>query len=369
MKVQRGTVPDSSRPVWMVLDDDYLPIEPIQKYLHYLDSVGRSPNTIQTYAYNLKLFWEFLQDSHLDWRSISLDNLSNFIHWLRNPNSSVISVQQQVSGRCEKTINHCLTTVSGFYEFQERLGVFEGVNVHRSQMQPGRKYKPFLHHISKGKEVKTRLLKIKEPQTFPGCLTQEQVNTLIEACNCLRDKFLIRLLYESGLRIGEALGLRHEDMVTGKTNEIRVVPRVDNINHVRAKSGSERIVHVSKELMQWYSAYLIEEYPEDIDCDFIFVIIKTPVKGIIGTPLSYKTIDSLFRRLSKKTEVKANPHLLRHTHATELIRAGWDMAYVQKRLGHTNIQTTINSYVHLTDDDLQQEYQQYLNTRKVKNEN
>lgn len=344
----------------MVLDDEYLPIEPIQKYLHYLDSVGRSPNTIQSYAHNLKLFWEFLRDSQLDWRSINLEKLSDFIHWLRNPNSNVISIQPQVSKRCEKTINHCLTSISGFYEFQERLGAFEGVDVHRYQMQPGHKYKPFLHHISKGKEVKTRLLKIKEPKTFPGCLTPEQVNTLVAACNSLHDKFLVRLLYETGLRIGEALGLRHEDMVTGKNNEICVVPRFDNINHVRAKSGSERTVHVSKELMQWYSAYLIKEYPEDIDCDFVFIVIKAPVKGEVGTPLTYKTIDSLFRKLSKKTEIKVNPHLLRHTHATELIRAGWDMPYVQNRLGHTSIQTTVNTYVHLLDDDLKLAYQEYL---------
>lgn len=369
MKVQKGILLDTDRQVWMVLDDDYLPIEPIQKYLHYLDSVGRSPNTIQTYAHNLKLFWEFLRDSKLNWLEIDLEQLSNFIHWLRNPNSGVLSVQPQVSKRCEKTINHCLTTVCGFYEFQERIGATEGVGVYRYQLQPGRKYKSFLHHISKGKEVKTRLLKIKEPKTFPGCLTPEQVNTLVEACNSLRDKFLIRLLYETGLRIGEALGLRHEDMVTGKTNEIHVVPRLNNVNYVRAKSGSERTVHVSKELMQWYSAYLIEEYPEDIDCDFVFVVIKAPVQGKVGAPLTYKTVDSLFRRLSTKMGIKVNPHLLRHTHATELIRAGWDMAYVQKRLGHTNIQTTINTYVHLTDDDLQYEYQKYLNSRKTENEN
>lgn len=351
----------------MVLDDDYFPIEPIQKYLHYLDSVGRSPYTIQTYAHNLKLFWEFLRDSQLEWREGNLvEKLSNFIHWLRNPHKSVLNIQPQVSKRGEKTINHCLTTVCGFYEFQERLGGFEGVDVYRYQMQPGSKYKPFLHHISKGKEVKTRLLKIKEPKTFPGCLTPEQVNTLVEACNCLRDKFLIRLLYETGLRIGEALGLRHEDMVTGRTNEIRVLPRANNINHVRAKSGAERTVHISKELRQWYSAYLIEEYPEEIDCDFVFVVIKAPGKGEVGKPLTYKTVDSLFRRLSKKIDLKVTPHLLRHTDATELIRAGWDMTYLQKRLGHTDIQTTVNTYVHLTDEDLVEEYKKYWQTQDKK---
>lgn len=366
MKVQKGTLPDSPRPVWMVLDDDYVPVEPIQKYLHYLDSLERSPYTIQTYAYNLKLFWEFLQDNSLDWREVNLEKLSNFIHWLRNPNKSVVSIQPTVSGRSEKTINHCLTTVCGFYEFQERLGAFEGVDAYRYQMQRGSKYKPFLHHISKGSLVKARLLKIKEPKTFPGCLTPEQVNTLVEACNCLRDKFLIRLLYETGLRIGEALGLRHSDMVTGKTNQIHVVPRVDNINLVRAKSGCERIVHVNKQLMQWYSAYLIEEYPEDIDCDFVFVVIKAPAKGEVGSPLTYKTVDSLFRRLSQKIGIKVNPHLLRHTHATELIRAGWEMTYVQKRLGHSDIQTTINTYVHLSDEDLTLAYKEYLERKEGK---
>ncbi|MCJ8281650.1 MAG: tyrosine-type recombinase/integrase [Rivularia sp. ALOHA_DT_140] len=207
-------------------------------------------------------------------------------------------------------------------------------------------------------------MKVKEPSLFPGCLTPEQVDNLVKACNSLRDKFLIRLLYETGLRIGETLGLRHEDMVTGKSNEIRVVPRTDNVNHVRVKPGVERIVHVTKELMQWYSAYLIDEYPEDIDCDFVFVVTKISAKGEIGTPLKYKTVDSLFRRLSKKMNTKVTPHLLRHTHATELIRAGWDMAYVQKRLGHKDIQTTINTYIHLTDKDLIEEYQKYLQSRR-----
>jgi site-specific recombinase XerD len=370
MKVQKGFLPDSNQPIWMVLGDDYLPIDPIGKYLHYLESVERSPNTLSSYAHSLKLYWEFLQDEQLDWREVNLENLSELIHWLRNPNKGVISLKAQVSPRSERTINNYLTVVCGFYEFHERLGTFEGLEAYRYQFQTGRKYKSFLHHISKGKEVKTRLLKVKEPKSFPGCLTPEQVNTLVEACHNLRDKFLIRLLYESGLRIGEALGLRHEDMVTGKNNAIKVIPRLDNINFAKAKDGRERTVHVSKELMQWYSAYLIEEYPEGLDCDFVFVVIKAPGQGEIGNPLSYKTVDSLFRRLSKKTGIEVSPHLLRHSHATELIRAGWELSHVQKRLGHADIQTTANTYIHLTDDDLTKEYQKYLEIQKGdKNEN
>ncbi len=366
MLVQKGQVSNSNRPIWLVLDDSYQPIEPILAYLRYLDSLEKSPNTVRSYAYNLKLYWEFLNDQHLNWEDVNLEQLADFIHWLRNAQpAGVISIQPQVSKRTEKTINHALNTVSMFYEFHLRIGDVKEVKTHTYQVQPGRKFRPFLHHISKGREVKTRLLKIKEPKTFPGCLTAEQVKQLIAGCYRIRDKFLICLLYETGMRIGELLGLRHEDIRSQGVNEIHVVPRLDNINSSRAKAGEQRVIHVSKELLKLYSSYLIEEYPEDVDCDYVFVNCWD---GEIGQAMRYSSVEGLFQRLEKKTGIKANPHLFRHTHATELIRSGWDMSYVQKRLGHSNIQTTINTYVHLTEQDLRTEYDKYLETRENKHE-
>ena len=80
----------------MVLDDDYIPVEPIQKYLHYLDSCERSPNTIQTYAYNLKLFWEFLQDNSLDWREVNLEKWRCYwsVEKRLNGNSKFITINE-----------------------------------------------------------------------------------------------------------------------------------------------------------------------------------------------------------------------------------------------------------------------------------
>ncbi len=361
MKVQRVRIPDSDQVTWLVLDDNYLPVQPIQGYLRCLDSLERSPNTIHAYARHLKLYWEFLRDLHLDWVDVTLENLADFIHWLRSPQPKVVSIQPTVSKRTEKTINAILAAVCGFYEFQERNGATKGIDVYRYQFQPGRKYKPFLHHINKGKEVRTRLLKLKEPQTFPGTLTQEQIKQLVEACSRKRDKFLICLLHESGVRIGEALGLHHEDIRTSGSNEIQIIPRDNNANGARAKSNSWRVVHVSKELMTLYSDYLIEEYPEELDSNYVFVNIW---EGQIGSPMTYSTVASLFNRLSKKTGIDAHPHLFRHTHATDLIHDGWDMAHVQKRLGHASVQTTINTYTHLTDEDLKKAYQQYLEQRE-----
>lgn len=356
MKVQRVRIPNSDRVTWVVLGDDYLPIEPIREYLRYLENIERSPNTVHAYANHLKLYWSFVHDSHLDWRLVTLESLADFINWLRSPDPRVVSIHPQESKRTEKTINVILTAVCGFYEFQERLGTTEGVDVYRASFQPGRKYKSFLHHINKGKEVRSRLLKLKEPKTFPGILTTEQVQQLIEACSCLRSKFLICLLYETGMRIGQAIGLRHED-IRSWDNEICIIPRSDNANGARPKRKDSYVIHVSKDLMALYSDYLINEYPEDVDSDYVFVNIW---EGKVGKPITYSTVNQLFSQLHKKTGIKANPHLFRHTHATELIRQGWDMAHLQKRLGHADIQTTINTYTHLTDDDLKRAYHQYL---------
>ena len=362
MKVQKGQL-DNGKIIWLVLDDNYLPVEPISKYLRYLESVERSPNTIRSYARNLKFYWQFLKDSSLEWQSVGLEQLSEFIHWLRNPQPGVIPLREQKAKRSDKTINHALSTVTSFYEFHARIGNAEKLEVYRQQRIVNPKYKPFLHHISKGNLTKTRFLKVKEPKTFPGCLTADEVKTLIEGCHRIRDKFLLCLLYETGMRIGEVLGLRHEDLVTGGKNEIHVVPRQDNVNGARAKSGEERLIHVGKDLMTLYSNYLIDEYPETIDSDYVFVNIWSH-RAEVGSPMTYSAVESLFKRLYKKTGIKASPHLLRHTHATELIKAGWDMSYVQRRLGHSDVQTTVNIYVHLLDEDMKKAYQEYLQKRE-----
>jgi site-specific recombinase XerD len=90
MKVQKGIILETNRQCWMVLDDDYLPIDPISKYLNYLDSLERSPNTLAVYAHNLKLYWEFLKDKQLDWTQIDLENLADFIQGKRKKKNDII---------------------------------------------------------------------------------------------------------------------------------------------------------------------------------------------------------------------------------------------------------------------------------------
>ena len=267
--LQKGIAPNTGQPIWLVLGDDYAPIEPIQRYLNHLVSLERSPNTVETYARYLKLYWEYLTLKNLDWRNVNLEDLSEYVHWLRVGETDVISMQPVTARRSERTVNHALAAVHTFYEFHLHMGnVGSDKRFTRFNIPIGGSYKSFLTGIAKAKPVRKSLLKLKEPRKFPGCLAADQVKTLVTACNRKRDKLIILMLYETGMRKGELLGLRHEDMGDCGENEIRIVRR-SNINGALAKSG-ERVVHVSRELMQVYNEYLIKEYP-NVDSDYVFV--------------------------------------------------------------------------------------------------
>jgi integrase/recombinase XerD len=97
----------------------------------------------------------------------------------------------------------------------------------------------------------------------------------------LRDRFLFAVLHDSGLRIGEALGLRQEDIAAAE-REITVVPRV-NDNGARSKSRQQRTIPVSAGLIRLYGDYLHLEYG-DLDSDYVFVNLFA---GRRGQALSY----------------------------------------------------------------------------------
>lgn len=118
-----------------------------------------------------------------------------------------------------------MSTVCQFIDYHQRLNNMNSeVDTTVERPPSARKFKGLLHHINKSKPLKGRFLQVKQPKTFPGCFTTEQVHEIISACNNRRDKLLICLLYESGIRVGEALGLRHSDFLSnGKRNQIEIL--------------------------------------------------------------------------------------------------------------------------------------------------
>lgn len=168
------------------------------------------------------------------------------------------------------------------------------------------------------------------------------------ACTRLRDRVLLRLMNEAGLRIGEALGLRHEDVHTAD-GVVEVRPR-SNANGARAKSWA-RTVPVGTDWFALHAEYLHTEYGT-LDSDYVFVTLwSVPV----GRALKYSAVSDLFARLGTRTGVSATPHMFRHAYATRLLRAGVRAEVVQKLLGHASVSTTIDTYAHLQIEDVRRD--------------
>ncbi|MEL6162097.1 MAG: tyrosine-type recombinase/integrase [Cyanobacteria bacterium J06627_32] len=102
---------------------------------------------------------------------------------------------------------------------------------------------------------------------------------------------------------------------------------------------------------------LVDEYPSDMDSDYVFVNIWA---GDRGAPMTYEGTRTLINTLRKRTGLYFRWHMFRHTHATDLLHNDWDMALVQKRLGHKSIQTTVDTYAHLNDNAMRRAHQEFL---------
>jgi integrase/recombinase XerD len=348
--VTRVVSPVSSRESWTVVGDDDRTVEPVELYLAYLTGVERSPNTVKAYAHDLKDWFEFLADRELDWRSVVLEDIGAFVAWLRTPvqaRGGRVAVLPSVAPACsELTVNRKLSALGSFYLHAARNGVEVGDLLASWQVGGSRGgWKPFLHHISKSMPQRRRAVSLKAPKKLPQVLTPQQVQALLDGCEHLRDRLLLAVLYDTGMRIGEALGLRHNDIAAAE-REITVIRR-DNDNGARAKSIIARTVPVSAELVRLYADYLHAEYG-DLDSDYVFVNLWGRP---LGRPWTYAAVYDLVCRLRRRTGVDFDPHWIRHTAATRMLRDGISLEVVAKLLGHSDVTVTATTYGHLTVED------------------
>ncbi len=347
LSLQKGIDPVTNEPVWLMFDEDYQIVEPIQRFLTFMTTT-KSPNTIKSYGHDLRYWWLFLQQQCLDWREVNVSDLENYAHWLRVGDKAVINLQGIEAIRSESTVNRMITGVTQFYEYHIANKTVDFKQFDRFHLPYGitnRSSKGLLTGIAKTKPVRQKLVKLKGKKKFAGCLTDEQVEVLVNACNRLRDKLIILMLNGTGMRKGEILGLKHEDVSDFGENYIKVVKRKDNPNGALAK-GQERTIPVIPELIQMYNDYLLYEYPE-IESEYVFINIW---EGEIGKPISPDVLSVMFTRLSQKTGIKVYAHLFRHTYATRLLKAGYSPDRVKYLLGHASIQTTLDVYSHVIEE-------------------
>lgn len=374
--MQRGWV--MVRAVWAetsggrrlyLVDDGLNFIQPVKAYLDYLTALEKSPHTLESYCRHLRYYFTYLGQAQLDWREVKPDDLVGFIQWLRNPLRQVkVHPLRGESPLTERTVNTIVTAVNSFYRYHIQRGViFDNPVVYEQIPDRFSGFKRFLVHLSRGKASR-RTLKLKEPKKRVKTVKDEELKRFLAATDNLQFKCILLLMREGGLRVSEALGLLIQDIEFHR-NGIWVRRRQGLENGALAKGmaeGEERFVDLSQPLMSLLDQLVMQH---TFDTDHLFVVLKKDAKDkwgqqTYGRPLDRTAVKALFRHYSERSGVKIHAHMLRHSHATELIRAGWDPSYVQKRLGHRQVQTTLNTYVHLSDEDLSRKWREY---QEVKN--
>lgn len=351
LSVQPVVMPGSGARSTTVVGADFEPVEPIESYLAHLVALERSPNTVRAYATSLKLFFEYLASASVAWEDVLLDDVGRFLSWLRSPADGVVLLNTAAAQRSPATVNRHLAAVFSFYEFHLRRGVAVATELVSWRRDGRGSYKPFLNQVGgRSRRVARRPVRLKVPRHLPETLSDEEIAALVNACEHLRDRFLMSLLNETGMRIGQALGLRHADFVSREAT-VRIVPRDDNANGARAKCRDAVAIPVSVGLVRLYSRYLFDEYG-DIDSDYVFVNLFAPP---VGRPLRYSAVVSLVERLRSRTGIDFNLHQLRHSAASDMIRRGVPIEIVSKLLTHTSVTTTSQTYVHLGVEDLRAE--------------
>lgn len=176
--------------------------------------------------------------------------------------------------------------MSAFYQHAVRNGVEVG-DLLRSWQPAGRHgsaWRPFLHHVSKSQPAARRTIRLKATGKHPRVLGPGEVQAVLDACDRLRDRLLFAVLYDTGLRIGEALGLRHEDWAAAE-RQVAVIARA-NDNGARSKSAEPRTVPVGAGLVRLYADYLHGEYG-DCGSDYVFVNLWGRPQG---RPLGYPAV-------------------------------------------------------------------------------
>ncbi|WPC40795.1 tyrosine-type recombinase/integrase [Clostridium sp. JS66] len=335
------------------------PVESILKFIRFKDNTNYARNTLRMYCQHLKLYFEYLEQNNLDFQKVTIDDLSLFVNWLQNPYKSlkVIPTTPVDTARSPRTVNIIVDTVLMFYDYilrHEEYSNDVSERLKKFVTSSSRNFKGFLYGIAYGKKkVTSNILKLKVPNSKPKTLTKSEIETLVRACNNLRDRFLLSLLYETGMRIGEALSLWIEDIdISDMVIDLKDRGQLENNAEIKTVSSPRRI-DISQNLADMFMEYIAEYHNEEVETNHIFIKINGQNKN---KAMNYTDVDNLFRNLKKKTGIYVTPHMFRHTSLTTLRMANWQPELLRIRAGHKNIYTTMNTYIHPSDKEITEEF-------------
>lgn len=191
----------------------------------------------------------------------------------------------------------------------------------------------------------------KLPQRLPKDLSEEQVDRLLKAPGEeqpieLRDKAMLELLYATGLRVSELVGLTLSD-VSLRQGVVRVI----------GKGNKERLVPMGEEAIYWIERFIEYGRPWLLNGQALDVLFPSNRAQHMTRQTFWHRIKH-YATLAGIDSEKLSPHVLRHAFATHLLNHGADLRVVQMLLGHSDLSTT-QIYTHVATERLRQLHQQH----------
>jgi len=272
----------------------------LERYIDHLLARNKSEKTIKTFKSIIMKFLRYVGDrSVLD---LTVWDIDGFLAYLRK------------NGYSEKSLYTAAVAIKRFLEY---IGVEKAL---------------------KGFEYPRR------PKELPKYLTREEVEQLLLAADTEKDsriakrnKLVVLLLYTTGMRVGELVKIKFEDIDFDRMS-IRIF----------GKGGKEREVFFNRRTKN-----LLLEYCKELDLkpgDYLFPGNESP-------HIHYVTVERIVKKLAKKAGLnkKVTPHILRHSFATYALSRGMDVREIQELLGHASLKTT-QVYTHVSRKRLMKDY-------------
>ena len=284
----------------------------IDRFIQYIETEKRySALTVKAYRRDMDRFALYMKDTY------ELHDLAE----VKTPLVKSFLVQLKDEGLSNRSINRMISTLKTFYKYCMREGLIE-------------------------KSPMTGVRNLKLPKNLVKFVPEKDINKVsFENCDdytIKRDELLFEILYQTGIRKAELIGLKDRDI---DTLEMRI--------KVLGKRDKERFIPVGRNLLQ-----MIEHYQTLRDAKFEARPDRLLLNDQGEEMTPYFVYNKVHQMLEGVTSLRQkSPHVLRHTFATHLLDEGASLVAIQKLLGHTNLATT-QVYAHNTIEQLKKIHQQ-----------
>jgi len=184
----------------------------------------------------------------------------------------------------------------------------------------------------------------KLPRRLLDTLERGEIQAIEDAADNERDKLLVRVLADTGIRLGELVGLTTADLIDQQDRK--------HYLKVRGKGDMERLVAAPR-LFVRLRRYADRARPRDTASKYLFLSRRRSAKTGDYEPLQESGVEQLIRELGEKAGLtkRVYPHLFRHSFATEALRKGMNPIQLQNILGHASLAMISTTYAHLTPSD------------------